>query len=74
MGACSPRIRGRLNAGLSALNSSSGISASLAASSMSMSRFFCTATKYGVFSTGGNTTANLRGLAMMFLMACSLGT
>ncbi|CPM61366.1 Uncharacterised protein [Bordetella pertussis] len=41
---------------------------------MSMSRFFCTATKYGVFSTGGNTTANLRGLAMMFLMACSLGT
>ncbi|MNR43403.1 hypothetical protein D3C85_1620210 [compost metagenome] len=45
VGPWSPRMTGRLNDGFRALNSSSGISASLAAISRSMSLFFCTVTK-----------------------------
>ncbi|MNM85040.1 hypothetical protein D3C81_971460 [compost metagenome] len=46
-GLAAPRITGRLNEGFSALNSSSGMLASLAASATSMSREVVTVTKYG---------------------------
>ncbi|MCY1247402.1 hypothetical protein D9M72_607290 [compost metagenome] len=69
-----PRITGRLNDGFSALNSSSVMSASLAARFTSISRDVVTVTKYGWSGISGSLTPYTAGLAMMFLTACSFGT
>src|SRR5690606_31720005 len=68
------RMTGRLYEGFSAWKSSSGISASAAATAMSMSRDLRTVVKYGVLLTLGRVMPNFSGRAMMFLMAWSFGT
>src|SRR5690606_14498744 len=69
-----PMITGRLNWGLSALNSSSDISASWAAIARSMSLVLSMAVKYGWLSITGRVTLYCPGLLTMFLTACSFGS
>src|SRR5262245_4473546 len=63
-----------LTCGFRALNSSTEISASLAARARSMSRVLSIAVKYGSLSMTGRCTAYWDGLATMFFTACSFGT
>ena len=71
---CEATITGSLKLGLSWRNSLSGIPASSAAVSVSMSRGFVTVTKKGSLPTSGNFTPYFEGSVTMRLMASSLGT
>src|SRR5690606_28554246 len=70
----SAMMTGKLCEALSAFSSSTGISANAAATSISILRCLRTTVKYGVLLTDGSTTLYLWGSAMMFLIACNLGT
>ena len=67
------RISGRLKPGLSAMNSSTGMSASRAATCTSMSGISVTTAKYGWFGIASRSTPNAPGSAMMFSSAWSFG-
>ena len=68
-------ITGRLCAGFSARNSSTGISASLAATLTSISTSLVTVAKYGrLMIFGKPRSATSEGLRKIFFSACSFGT